>query len=217
MKQLLNFLNPSESFLSSSINLIALFSLRLLRAKVQPQEDLHEPPHDSHWRAASRLRILPPSFYSGKFNLTLNLNYSFSKSTYCTDDCVQAARVQSSRNRDTEGRRREEVLRWAAKGSRASRGARQEDGGEGKEAEAFAFFKSSALPPPASATTAIAAATPTPTARQLWPPCDNLGAYTMKMYKRSLINHMIMCNRNTYCLHTYKPGNLYSLINSNDP
>ena len=68
---------------------------------------------------------------------------------------MQAARVQSSRNRDTEGRRREEVLRWAAKGSRAGRGARQEDGGEGKEAEAFAFFKSSALPPPASATTAI--------------------------------------------------------------
>ena len=94
---------------------------------------------------------------------------------------MQAARLQSSRHRDTQGRRREEVLRWVAKGSRAGRGARQEDGGEGKEAEAFAFFKSSALPPPASATTAIAAATPTPTARQLWPPCDNLGAYTMKM------------------------------------
>ena len=93
-----------------------------------------------------------------------------------TDDCVQAARVQSSRHRDTEGRRRQEVLRWVAEGSGAGRGARQEDGGEGKEAEAFAFFKSSALPPPASATTAIAAATPTPTACQLWPPCDNLGA-----------------------------------------
>ena len=130
---------------------------------------------------------------------------------------MQAARLQSSRNRDTEGRRREEVLRWTAKGSRAGRGARQEGGGEGKEAEAFAHFKSSTLPPSASATTAIAT-TPIPTARQFWPPCDNLGAYFhMKILSQYCVQEISNKPHNNvqqkYIYLTYKPENLCIPIN----